>query len=486
MTGCKLSAVLALSLPAVVVLGGAARVSADSRISFSRIVDSETPAPGGLGTFNSFQPPVNVDGTIGFWGQSTTSEPGRFDEGIYVYRDGQVQLVANQSTPMTGAPPQVGNFVQFTPPSLGAGGGAFSGFGANNWQGIYSFDEELALSVVADRNTPDPAGPSNLAHFFLCSRNGADVAFSAFPFFDPRFAWNHGIYSTAPGALSLVASYTTPIPGGTGNFTAFEFNVTIGDRVVAFTGYGAGDQAGVYTNPNGLTVVADTQTLIPGGTGTFTSFADRPSSHGGAVAFHGAQIERQAYRVVQEGIYTDAGGDLRVVADLHTAIPGGLGTFARFGTSSFGSHYGAVLADGRIVFRGEGENGQRGIYCEQNGELIKVVDLNTALEPGKTLTNVFVEQQCLDGNRLAFLAEFSNEPGQFFRAIYVATLGLAGDLNCDGDINALDIEPFIVALFEPAGYPDRYPDCDINLADVNGDDEINAFDIEPFLDLLFP
>lgn len=64
--------------------------------------------------------------------------------------------------------------------------------------------------------------------------------------------------------------------------------------------------------------------------------------------------------------------------------------------------------------------------------------------------------------------------------------GRLGDLNCDGSIDALDIEPFLVALFEPENYPQRFPDCDINLADINGDGEINALDIEPFLGVLFP
>jgi choice-of-anchor B domain-containing protein len=64
--------------------------------------------------------------------------------------------------------------------------------------------------------------------------------------------------------------------------------------------------------------------------------------------------------------------------------------------------------------------------------------------------------------------------------------GLPGDLNCDGQIDAFDIEPFLTALFDPAGYPGLYPDCDINLADINGDGNVDAFDIEPFLNLLFP
>ncbi len=61
-----------------------------------------------------------------------------------------------------------------------------------------------------------------------------------------------------------------------------------------------------------------------------------------------------------------------------------------------------------------------------------------------------------------------------------------GDLNCDGSVNALDIEPFILALFDPSGYTSAFPDCDINTADINGDGSIDALDIEHFLNLLFP
>ena len=64
--------------------------------------------------------------------------------------------------------------------------------------------------------------------------------------------------------------------------------------------------------------------------------------------------------------------------------------------------------------------------------------------------------------------------------------GLPGDLNCDGEMNAFDIEPFLLALFQPDEYVLQYPDCDINLADINSDGSIDAFDIEPFLGLLFP
>ena len=59
-----------------------------------------------------------------------------------------------------------------------------------------------------------------------------------------------------------------------------------------------------------------------------------------------------------------------------------------------------------------------------------------------------------------------------------------GDLNCDGSVNAFDIDPFVLAVTEPDLYAAQYPDCDINNADCNSDGQINSFDIDPFVALL--
>ncbi len=59
-----------------------------------------------------------------------------------------------------------------------------------------------------------------------------------------------------------------------------------------------------------------------------------------------------------------------------------------------------------------------------------------------------------------------------------------GDTNCDGAVDAFDIEPFILALTDPNGYAARFPNCSVSSADVNGDGAVDAFDIEPFIALL--
>jgi hypothetical protein len=69
-------------------------------------------------------------------------------------------------------------------------------------------------------------------------------------------------------------------------------------------------------------------------------------------------------------------------------------------------------------------------------------------------------------------------------AVLTVTTSLPGDLNCDGAVNTFDIDPFVLALTNPAAYAAAHPDCDFMLADINGDGLVNAFDIDPFVLLL--
>jgi len=66
------------------------------------------------------------------------------------------------------------------------------------------------------------------------------------------------------------------------------------------------------------------------------------------------------------------------------------------------------------------------------------------------------------------------------------TPGMKGDLNCDGVVNNFDIDPFVLALTDPAGYKAKYPNCDIMNGDCNGDGVVDNFDIDPFVKLLTP
>lgn len=60
----------------------------------------------------------------------------------------------------------------------------------------------------------------------------------------------------------------------------------------------------------------------------------------------------------------------------------------------------------------------------------------------------------------------------------------AGDVNCDGTIDFFDIDAFILAYFDAAGYEAAYPDCDILRADCNYDGVINWVDISKFVSFI--
>jgi hypothetical protein len=62
--------------------------------------------------------------------------------------------------------------------------------------------------------------------------------------------------------------------------------------------------------------------------------------------------------------------------------------------------------------------------------------------------------------------------------------GLPCDTNCDGAVNVFDIDPFVLAMVDSAGYAAAYPMCSPTAADVNQDGEVNVFDIDPFVECL--
>jgi hypothetical protein len=61
---------------------------------------------------------------------------------------------------------------------------------------------------------------------------------------------------------------------------------------------------------------------------------------------------------------------------------------------------------------------------------------------------------------------------------------LPGDMNCDGRVDNFDIDPFVLAISDPAAYESAYEECNIYAGDVDGDGYLNNFDIDPFVRLI--
>ncbi|MBN2560576.1 MAG: hypothetical protein JXQ75_06570 [Phycisphaerae bacterium] len=60
----------------------------------------------------------------------------------------------------------------------------------------------------------------------------------------------------------------------------------------------------------------------------------------------------------------------------------------------------------------------------------------------------------------------------------------AGDMNCDDEVNGLDIAAFVLAVLDPTAYGVAYPGCNILNGDFTGGGDVDELDIEPFVILL--
>lgn len=121
-----------------------------------------------------------------------------------------------------------------------------------------------------------------------------------------------------------------------------------------------------------------------------------------------------------------------------------------------------------------------GVFVEADGAwaLAGVIVAITTLsaQPGGNTSAMLDHSQAL----IADLAVYRQ---QILDVIFEAHL--LGDLNGDGWINTEDINPFILALTNPAGFAAALPHVNLfAAADINGDGKINTEDIAPFIALL--
>jgi hypothetical protein len=144
----------------------------------------------------------------------------------------------------------------------------------------------------------------------------------------------------------------------------------------------------------------------PGGSELFGggSFLISPSFDGTSVAFWGENRTGD-----RSGIFTNAGGVLRTVADTNTSVPGLPVQFSGFGDVPF-----TAIDAGNVLFVGTSRlpSGAPllGVYLDVNGDLSKVFDsfdlALLGLDPQQEFAlDLEVYHQALEGGQLAFLLQ---------------------------------------------------------------------------------
>lgn len=247
-----------------------------------------------------------------------------------------------------------------------------------------------------------------------------------------------GVYRSTGGPTpEVVADRATEVPVPTGEpvafFTTFpEVPPSMdGDLVVFRASSGPAnnpDYDGIYLS-DGVTirVIADLSTPVPGGVGTFQAFGT-PMIDNGLVVFSGGAT-------ADAGIYVSDGDTVTVIADTATLTPDG-GTFQSFGTAP-------AIDDGNVVFFAEAQGSGGGaaiggIYTTLGGELSTVAVEGTAVPGTNTTFNGFQTEPAIDGDRIAFGATTAIFN---FAGIYVAhPAGITKVVNLLDDLGGKNVD----------------------------------------------
>ncbi len=192
-----------LGAPVVLLLSLAAEGRGQSW-SFTRVVDTNTPVPGGTGTFAAFAPPTLSDGGISFTGVSSAAQ-----DGVYVQ-----------------------NFYSV---SVGSQDAVFEARSQGQSNSLY-LASSAGIAPVADAGTTVPGTTSTFAFAAGPSIDGRHVAFygSSDPLFGPGGQGGVFLYDTLSGEYATVVRQFDAAPGG-GN-VGVVFAPSVSGDVMGFLG----------------------------------------------------------------------------------------------------------------------------------------------------------------------------------------------------------------------------------------------------------
>ncbi|MCH8824206.1 MAG: hypothetical protein IH984_11950 [Planctomycetes bacterium] len=461
------------SIPARILLFTvlATSVQADSlRI----VADTGQQTPDGGGEFISFSllsgnSPVMGSGSMVFVGHRDQ------DTGIYAEVGGELVSITNTSTPPQGFDAPFGVFFAAgSHPAIDGQNVVFSGADEvgfdSEFMAIWARIDGVWRSI-AQSDEPAPNGETFVTFRGLNgvspSISGENIAFGAVTTFST------GIFAYIDGSLRLIADTNTPVPGGPGTFLNFGLlsgtSPSICGSNVAFGGC-TEDGQGIYAYIDGsLQVIADTKTRSPDG-GTFVIFAMHegasPAISGQNIAF-GAQTTNDFNG---HAIFAYIEGSLQLIVDNHTDVPGGVGPFTHFGLFSGAepSISGENVAFGAKIPSRNGNNGW-GIYAYIDGALRTIADTDTIV-PGRDVTfSSFRLTQgtspAIDGEEVVFGGSSWGGEG-----LYASIPDHSADLDGDGTVGTSDL----LILFANWGPCEV---CEACTADLDGNCTVGVSDL---------
>jgi hypothetical protein len=144
------------------------------------------------------------------------------------------------------------------------------------------------------------------------------------------------------------------------------------------------------------------------------------------------------------------------------------------------------------AFDGQNANGSWTLSVDDRGSFDVGTLVSWSLIVDSQVSNVCLVNMgacCLpDGSCQILSSSACGTAGGTYRGTGTACTGLLcpRDMNCDGVINLLDVDAFVLAVLNPAGYAVQYPSCNLLRGDMNGDGLVGGDDIGLFTDAMVP
>src|SRR3954452_6540301 len=329
-------------------------VATASGIAKAAAIGDAVPGGGMLSEFARHPlPSLNDAGKVAF---DASVAGARATEGIFLAADGRIKAIALSGSDAPGV--QNGTFVEFDAPTLNNRDQVtFVGTvrrGRETLQVLYLYSDGLLRKLVA-AGDPTPRG-GTFDRFGLPAINNKGAV--AFPAVVERGAVLGGIFVVGTSELRLVVGAGEIGPGGA-MLVRFSERAAIDDddnvAFVAHLGSNAASEALLVANASGLTQLAVTGELAPGG-GRFSSFGPWPSFGPSAAVAFVAAVDGGPGPL---GIYVGNSGAIRRVTMVGDRLPNGgiLPAFALNSVTSAGANGGLTFAT-----MANPDEGQNGIY----------------------------------------------------------------------------------------------------------------------------